>query len=233
MDADKTVMNLMKATDPEIGMVVKQAASYATADMAGTWDMQQFDTGTASGWKRSSITIASDGTFTGTETDSSGSSQPIASTLTISADGSISVVGDSNLTQQLNMDAGKTVVAGSKTNGSGNAQVTVMLKEADSYTTADLAGTWSFAQLKDGVAGAMGEIGSVTISSGGKATGSAKKNDGTTDNLAATLSISATGEVTVAEDQGSLGHMDASKNVVVLTSANGNGDFSIIILTRK
>jgi hypothetical protein len=133
MDANKTVIvwtDTWTTGSPgttAISVLTKTGVSYATSDLAGTWKVHSLASGPgAPWWERGTVTIASDGSFTATTTESNGGGGNPSGTLAISADGEITagtILG--------NMDANKTVIVWTDTwtTGSpGTTEIKVLVK---------------------------------------------------------------------------------------------------------
>ena len=126
MDAGKSVV-VGVATRNASGTVfqdhqlwVKQGSAYAQGDMAGTWYVYGF-ADTSSGtqipaWTRHTLVVDAAGTVVdGSGVDSAGVLQPHGGTLTLAADGRVTLSGGlatGLVFQELRMDAGRTVIGG-------------------------------------------------------------------------------------------------------------------------
>jgi hypothetical protein len=115
LDAGKTVLVMTSTwtgfmagtTDLTVG--VKMAATYTLADLVGTWEINSLATGPgAPWWGRTQISVAADGSFTGSRIESGGGGGPTSGTLTISPAGVMTRSGSS--TARGVLDAGKTVM---------------------------------------------------------------------------------------------------------------------------
>jgi YVTN family beta-propeller protein len=126
MDAGKTVVTGV-ATRDESGTTVqdhqlwvKQGSAYTQSDLEGTWNVYDFSDSSSGtqvpGWAR--LTLVTDATGTvvdGSGVDSEGTLQPHEGTLTLDADGKVTLNGALAATllfQELRMDAGRTVFGG-------------------------------------------------------------------------------------------------------------------------
>ena len=98
------------------------------ADLAGTWEINSLASGTdAPWWERGTLTVNSDGTSTGSMTESDASTSTPSGTLSISNDGIITLQGSATL--QGSMDSGKTVMVWTDTWGSGTTEIKVITKK--------------------------------------------------------------------------------------------------------
>lgn len=159
MNAGKDVMvfNSGDTNSNDIDLIVKKASSYSTSDLAGTWQLRQFMTqhdGLADNftYTASTAVIQSDGSFTETPIACNSGCLPYSTILSITADG---VVSDTSMGPNeygyFTMSAGKDVIIGINGNTPAAAQpsnqIIVLVKQAASYSMADLAGTWYLRQL--------------------------------------------------------------------------------------
>jgi len=126
MDAGKSVV-VGVATRNESGALfqdqqlwVKQGSAYTQSDLEGTWYLYAF-TDTSSGtqmprWTRRTLLVdAAGAVVAGSGVDSEGMLLPQGGTLTIAADGRVTLSGGlaaSLLFQELRLDAGRTVIGG-------------------------------------------------------------------------------------------------------------------------
>lgn len=120
LDAGRTVLVLTNSWpdgtpgSSELAMLVKMAPAYVQADLAGTWEMHALATGPgAPWWNRAHVTVAADGTFSGTELESAGTSRPISGTLTLAPDGT--VTRDGSASGRGVLDAGRSVLVWTET----------------------------------------------------------------------------------------------------------------------
>ena len=218
----------------ELSAMAKKADSYSQDDLTGTWHLQGIKAGATPTWNRGLLTIAADGSFTNDETQSDGTSSQEIGHMTISADGAVTIVEAADPALQINMDAGKTLMVATDTTEGGGCDFTVVTKQGLSYATADMAGTWNFEQIEmDAVNGSVSGSGSVKIGKDGAVNGSIIQTDGQTKSISGTLSISATGEITVNGADGTAGYLDAGKTVAVMTELHGSGAVGMSILTKK
>jgi hypothetical protein len=132
LDAGRTVMALTNtwsgfmAGTTELSVLVKMAASYAQADLAGTWELQSLATGPgAPWWNRATISVAPDGSFAGTSVDSDGSSQPTSGTLVLAPNGVLTRSGSP--TARGALDAGRSVMLWTDTWATGAPGTTEIL----------------------------------------------------------------------------------------------------------
>jgi hypothetical protein len=121
MDAGKTVI---VATDTwpdgatELRVGVKMAGNYGLADLRGVWELNAIDSGTLGPWwDRARITVAVDGSFAGVISENDGDTGEISGNIGISPDGTITWGGS--------VDAGKSVLVMTATQGAGPAEIRV------------------------------------------------------------------------------------------------------------
>ncbi len=113
LDSGKTV-GAVTATEgdgsTQLILVCKQAASYSQSDLTGSWNLNSLASGPDEPWwNRGTLTVAADGSLTGSLTDSNGAPQTVSgSSLSITAGGIITISDDPDA--RCEMDSGKTVV---------------------------------------------------------------------------------------------------------------------------
>ncbi|RMD81446.1 MAG: hypothetical protein D6815_11790 [Candidatus Dadabacteria bacterium] len=125
------------------------AGSYALSDLVGTWLMESIVTGPgAPDWTRGTITVGSDGSFTGTLISFDGGSENVNGRLSLTSDGRVTcqTCGSNYLGI---LDAGKTVVIGSDNDADTpqTVSLSVLVKQGSSYNQSDLAGGWQMHEL--------------------------------------------------------------------------------------
>jgi hypothetical protein len=126
MNAGKTVTVGTSGAAP-LQVFTKKAASYSMADLAGPWNGNSLASGPgAPWWERSTGTIEPDGTFTGSTTQSDGSTKNKTATFTLSSDGVIT--SPSSSTASGVMDADKTVMVITDTWSDGTAEIKIFTK---------------------------------------------------------------------------------------------------------
>jgi hypothetical protein len=212
------------------------SSAYSLNDLAGNWASNGLASGPgAPWWERASITVLADGSFSGSATDSSDSTENISGTFNITSGGIITLQGNSYL--QCAMDAGKTLVACTDTwtTGSpGTAEMKVMVKKGGSYGQSDLTGTWVMNQL--GTVGPHWARGSFSILANGSFTASVIRHDNASPaSLGGTAVMGNSGTVTVTIPSLSSTAqcvMDADKTVFVCTETT-NGETILSIYTQK
>ena len=131
LDVGKTVLAMTStwsgfaAGTVDLSVGVKVAASYTLADLVGTWDVNGLATGPgAPWWTRSHITIAADGSFTSSNTESNGGTFTTSGTFSISPTGVITRSGSSSARGVL--DADKTVMVWTSLWSTGSPGTTQM-----------------------------------------------------------------------------------------------------------
>jgi hypothetical protein len=194
------------------------------ADLAGTWNLNEITTGPdAPWWGRDTITIQSNGKFTGTDVESDGTNMPISGSFSL-VSGGFTVAGPGiNKTNLCQMDLGKTIFACTSTSHNGSTNLIIGVKQAASYSNDDLvADDWEANMLDGGPTNpSWMRITEDTIDDNGNWQGTYSDSNGGAANLAGQAAISANGEVTCMSgdcpDPNWTSYMDASKTVVVGT----------------
>lgn len=122
-----------------VGAVPGMPNAYTLGDLAGTWEGHSLES-PGPWWSRGTFHIASDGSFTTTNNmGSDGPSSPNSGSFSISSEGIVTMPSYTSL--RCFMDSGRTVIVGTVTNNNG-VEMFILTKKADSYSLADLAGTW-------------------------------------------------------------------------------------------
>ena len=173
------------------------STAYSMADLVGTWGVNKLASGPVNYRESGTVTINPGGSFSGSYTRSDGSTGNVSGTMSISSDGIITILGNSNF--QASMDAGKTVIVSTDTltNEKNTACLGIMTKKAASYSMTDLVGTWQGNSLASGPDAPWWCRSTWTMNSDGTFTASCSENDGTIENpcKTGTFDISADGVV--------------------------------------
>lgn len=209
----------------ELKAIVKMAGTYGLADLRGAWEINSIASGPgAPWWQRGRLTVAADGSCTGTMTDNEGQLDPISSAFSITPEGFVTFAGSS--TGRGVVDAGKTVLAMTSTWASGSPGTTdlgVGVKMAETYSLADLVGRWEVNGLATGPGAPWWSRGQITVAAGGSFTGSTLESSGGGGPISGTFSISPGGVITLAGSSTARGVLDAGKTVMVWTSIWSTG----------
>jgi len=174
MNAGKTV-TVGTSGAALLQVFTKKAASYSMADLAGPWNGNSLASGPgAPWWERSTGTIEPDGTFTGSTTQSDGSTKNKTATFTLSSDGVITTPSSSTASGV--MDADKTVMVITDTWSDGTAEIKIFTKNLSltapgeptgvTATAGNALATVSFTAPNDGGSPITGYT--VTSNPGGK-----------------------------------------------------------------
>jgi hypothetical protein len=215
-----------------------KAVAYSLTDLKGTWDMSSLASGPgAPWWERGTLTINTDGTFTGSAVQSNGSPDDLSGTFTTSTSGLIKVKGNS--VAKFRMDSGKTVMAGTSTwkgDQAGTTDFFVLTRKADSYSLADLEGTWDGNSLASGPGAPCWERANLVIYADGTFSASTVESTGATGNVNGTWQISSDGIITLEGDTTVGCSMDSHKTIIVCTdtwSKGQPGTTEMKIFTKK
>ena len=149
-------------------------------DLTGTWNFNSFITGpSAPWWERGTLTVAQDGTFSGSGTESNGNTDSPAGSFAISSNGIVMTLNGQSVTPLCQVDTSNTFLSCTQTLSDGSSYLLIMTQQPTSSTLTDLAGTWEGNLLFSGPTPAWERV-SETINSDGTFTGSYTKSDGTT-----------------------------------------------------
>ncbi len=216
--------------------IVARAQNY---DFSGTWNFNSFISGPgAPWWERGTLTVARDGTFTGSGTQSNGASDSPSGSLSISSNGIAMSVNGLFTTSLCMADSSNSIISCTETLPDGSSGLIILTQQSTSTSLADLAGTWEGSILSSGPTSSLEQV-SETVNSDGTFTGTYTKSDGTTTSTSGTLSISPTGEVTCASgdcsDPTYASFVNPLATVMVGTrgAATSSEDANIIVLTRQ
>lgn len=143
--------------EQQLSVNMKKAPSYSSMDLEGTWygagiktPMKNNSNWANFGYDVTQLVLASDGSGTATQiasSDSMAQSTFPPGTITISSSGVISDGDPKNSFWFMNMHK-NVMYQFFKDPTTGEQQLFVIVKKADSYSAADLAGTWYAAGLK-------------------------------------------------------------------------------------
>jgi len=225
LDAGRTVM---VATDTwtgfgagttELRVGVKSVSPHLTSDLVGDWEIHSLASGPgAPWWQRGRIAVAADGAFSGSFTEIDGSTEGVAGAFTLSSDGVLSLVGSPTARGALDAAHRVMVMASTWTGfAAGTADLTVGVRVAGPYTTAELAGTWELHTLASGPGAPDWSRGSIVIGADGAFSGSILGSDGGTNLVNGTFALSASGVLTRAGYAAARGALDARRSVWVMT----------------
>lgn len=226
LDADKTVLvmtDTWSSGSPgttELKVAVKTAGTYGLPDLRGAWEMNSIASGPgAPWWERGRLTVAADGSFSGTLMDDQGEPDPQASTFSITPDGIVTMAASA--TARGVMDAGRSVLVMTSTWAAGSPGTTdlgVGVKMSGTYSLADLVGRWEVNGLATGPGAPWWDRGQIMVAADGSFTGSTVESDGGGGPISGTFSISPEGVVTLAGSSTERGVLDAGKTVIAWTS---------------
>lgn len=161
----------------ELKVCTKRAASYSLSDLAGTWGLNSLASGPgAPWWLRGTLTLDAAGHYTMSAVDSEGEPDSVSGAISLLGDGSFAI--NEVPGGRFRMDAGKTVVVCTTTwltggSDNGTTSLSVSLKKAASYSSADLVGDWDCNSLATGPGEPWWERATITIGANGAFSGSA------------------------------------------------------------
>lgn len=219
----------------EILLLVKRVGSYATADLAGTWDIHALTAGVDNSWSRGTLSVQSDGKFTGALHESDGLDDDISGRLAITSAGAVSCPSGCGGDFGGALDAGKTVMAVTMTPEDGRATLFVITKRAASYAQANLNGEWQANGLLSGPSEPFWDRGLLVIAAGGATTGTLRGSDGSQRSYSPTLALAGNGVITCSGvcDPNVHGSLDAGKSVVAMTSSVPDGSTHLAVATAR
>jgi fibronectin type 3 domain-containing protein len=213
---------------------------FSQADLAGTWNVRVLRSGASSGWYLSTISVDNTTGNVSVLGTSGPLTPPAVSALSITAGTGVSggVVTEtgasSNPTFHGKMSSGKTLIVGTSTQGTSfDLHVFVKRVPGVTFGSADLASkTFKYHRIYSG-SSQIWEIGTGSTNASGLITFSSQEDkNGPIDPVspATTLSVDGTGIVTIVAEPTFTGVMSPDKKIIVGTSTDAAGKFSLRIL---
>ncbi len=162
------------ASTLRISQRIVPGTTYAQSDLAGTWNVHVFATGTLVWWEHSTLTVASDGTFSRTSVaDASGPQPDSTGKLLLSADGFVTKEGDTDATWSAFMSSDKSLIVGSHTATVDlvarhyEYEIVVLTRGGSGFSTGALAGEWQIHMANQNLGTPTWAHSGVAFSSGG------------------------------------------------------------------
>jgi large repetitive protein len=207
--------------------------------LTGTWNFNSFVSGpSAPWWERGTLTVAQDGTFSGSGTESNGNVDSLAGSFSVSSNEIVMTLNGQSVTPLCQIDSSNTFLSCTETLSNGSSYLMIMTQQAASPTLADLAGTWEGNLLFSGPSPLWERV-SETINSDGTFTGSYTKSDGTTGSISGAFAISSAGEITCVSgdcvDPTYASFLNTGETVTVGTSgaATTAEDAGLLVFTEQ
>ena len=208
-------------------------------DLTGTWNFNSIVSGpSAPWWERGTLTVAQDGTFSGSGTESNGNVDSPAGSFSIASRGIVMTLSGQSVTPLCQVNSSNTLLSCTQTLSDGSSFLMVMTQQAASYTLADMAGAWEGNLLFSGPTPLWERV-NETINSDGTFTGSYTKSDGTTGTVSGTLAISSDGEITCVSgscvDPTYLSFLDTDDTIMVGTNGASTSadDAGLLVFTKQ
>ncbi len=219
-----------------LAVFTKRAASYATADLEGSWYLHSIAAGPeAPDRTRGDLDVQSDGAFAGRLVDINGEVEFISGNLNVSVDGIV----DCNVCLppfRGALDAGKTVIVFTDTWDSETDELLIAVKQAQNtfYEQEDIAGPWRLSQLTSGPSSPLWVRGPVAISQSGVLSGDLLDAYGETSPLSGIITLSNIG---IADCVGCESEfeaaVDADMTVTVYSQTLGDGSTDLGVLVSQ
>jgi hypothetical protein len=205
----------------------QQSTTTALANLAGTWQGSVLSSGPTASLTKVSQTINSDGTFTGTYTKSDGTTSDTSGTLSITAQGVITCASgaclDSTFASVINPAATVMVGTSGASSAASNGNLSVLTRQAASYSISNLVGIWEASSLAAGPQAPWLQSGLLTINGDGTCSFASTSSAGVSQNQTGTVSISTSGAVTLNLGFQETGFVDPNMDVMVLTGTWPDG----------
>ena len=219
--------------------LLPKVAEGQTIDLTGTWNFNSFVSGPgAPWWEKGALTVAADGTFSGSGTESNGNADSPAGSFSIAGNGIVMTLNGQSVTPLCQIDSSSTFLSCTQTLSDGSSFLMVLTQQAASSTLADLAGTWEGNLLFSGPTPLWERV-SETINSDGTFTGTYAKSDGTTGSVSGALSISSDGVITCVSgscvDPTYASILNTDKTITVGTNgaATSTDDAGLLVFTKQ
>jgi hypothetical protein len=219
----------------ELFMLLKREGTYTTSDLAGTWDVNALGAGNTNDWTRGSLTVQSDGKFSGTFEENDGFHENISGRLAVSSDGTVTCPSGCGSSFGAALDSGKSVLAITMTPEQGKATLMVLTKRGASYSQANMTATWGLHGLFAGPAEPSWRRGTIDINAGGVVTGTLGESDGSLVAVSQTWTLSSHGEIECSGscDHELHGNLDSGKQVAGLTGSRLDGSTHLMISVKR
>ncbi len=215
-----------------------KVAQGQSVDLTGTWNFNSFVSGpSAPWWERGTLTVAKDGTFSGSGTESNGNVDSPAGSFSIASNGIVMTLNGQSVTPLCQIDSSNTVLSCTQTLSDGSSYLMILTQQAASTTLADLAGAWEGNVLSSGPTPSWETV-NETINSDGTFTGSYTKSDGTTGSVSGALAISSDGVITCVSgscvDPTYASFLNTDETVMVGTNgaATTTDDAGLLVFTK-
>ncbi|NVN90186.1 MAG: hypothetical protein HXX11_06240 [Desulfuromonadales bacterium] len=197
---------------------------HSPGDLTGNWEVNGLES-PGPWWSRGPITIADNGTFSGTSNGPDNSATPISGTFTIAEDGIITATS-SVLTSSFRcaMENGSRFAACTGTTTENESELTLLVKKSAGYAQSDLAGAWNVNSIVSGPGAPWWSRGAVTIGPTGSFTGTLTYSDDDPEDVSGTFTLGSDGViVSPLVDPDFRAVLDSGKSVVVGTSTWDSG----------
>jgi hypothetical protein len=216
-------------------VLLKRTGTYATSDLAGTWDVNALGAGKFNGWTRGSLTVQSDGKFTGSLEEDDGLQDNISGRLAVSSDGVVTCSSGCNSSFGAALDSGKSVLVLTMTPEQGNASFMVLTKRGASYSQGNLTGAWQLNALVAGPAEPAWSRGAIDIAASGAVSGTLRQSDGALVPVSQTWTLSHDGEISCSGscDIDLHGNLDSDKSALALTGKRLDGSTYLVASTKQ
>ena len=216
-----------------------KVAEGQSVDLTGTWNFNSFVSGpSAPWWERGTLTVAKDGTFSGSGTESNGNVDSPAGSFSIASNGIVMTLNGQSVTPLCQIDSSNTFLSCTQTLSDGSSYLMILTQQAASTTLADLAGAWEGNVLFSGPTPSWETV-NETINSDGTFTGSYTKSDGTTGSVSGALAISSDGVITCVSgscvDPTYASFLNTDETVMVGTNgaATTTDDAGLLVFTKQ
>lgn len=207
------------------------------SELAGTWIYNALSSGTDSRWSRGTITVQDDGSFTLSGTDVNADNIGYSGSFSVNSNW-LAMVSPASSNSVCQVDMGKTLLVCTQTEADNAVSLIVAAKEGlDSFSQADLTGTWEFNGLSSGEQNQWLRS-TLTVKEDGTFIEQQSNSSGAKKTETGTLSISPSdGEITencpLCTDARQYTIMDSGKAFLVTTSTDGSGAPQLGVFSRK
>ncbi|MHC5039109.1 MAG: hypothetical protein ACYTHM_17510 [Planctomycetota bacterium] len=222
-----------------LNVSARTGGSFAMSDLAGTWAYYALAEGGASGWRgwyrgTSQIDSAGNVTILSCLNSDGGTTSPGSATVLLSADGTVTMVGNPTYHGTMSMDKNSIFVT--MDDGGGGYTLSLSVRTGGTFALADAGGSWSSHSLVTGGAAEWTgwTRGVSQVDGNGTVTPVSylDSDGGTTGPTGATMTLAADGTVGWVGDASYQGTMSLDKNLIILNKDDGGGGETLGVSLR-
>ena len=208
--------------------------TFSNADLSSkSFVFHELHSGSESIWAYGSGTVNSSqlSTLSTTTVPTGSVAPPAPATVAITSSGILTSSDDPSLQGVMTPDKTGIFVT---TSASGVFKFRIIQITGQTFSTADLAGTWNSSGLQSSSSAPIWTYGSVSIDNTGVATTltSMDSTGNKSINSPSTLSINSTGGITSSNGQSANGQLSYNKNMMIQTKTSNSGNFKLDVILK-